>query len=111
MGNVMGTDYTPNWGSDAADEGFPACPQETCRCQQYDGKRCQLTGFKPHWVCKPAVQELYRRAKAQPRGYHVRVWDDLGDLVADFGTDSAPTLRLADGEDVPIGGSGGCNGG
>lgn len=39
---------TPEWSP----HGVPMC-QETCRL--YDGKRCELTGFRPSAICEPSV--------------------------------------------------------
>lgn len=39
--------------------GIPFCSEEAC--PQYDGKRCELLGFRPGRVCEPAVIELCRK--------------------------------------------------
>lgn len=35
--------------------GVPWCNE---RCRAHDGKRCDLTGFKPRGVCEPEVAEM-----------------------------------------------------
>lgn len=45
------------------ENGVPCCAAE--ECPAYDGKRCELTGFRPGPICEPAVIRLaqdYRRA-------------------------------------------------
>lgn len=38
-------------------EGYvPLCAEE--RCQKYDGKRCQLLGFRPGRFCEPALIDI-----------------------------------------------------
>lgn len=44
------------------ENGVPRCATE---CPAYDGKRCELTGFRPGSICEPAVLQLvhdHRRA-------------------------------------------------
>jgi hypothetical protein len=40
---------------------LPFC---TDSCQQHDGKRCRLTGFRPDVMCEPAVRLVYAEVKA-----------------------------------------------
>ncbi len=37
-------------------EGIAYCSSE--ECPQYDGKRCELIGFRPHGICEPWVKAL-----------------------------------------------------
>lgn len=37
------------------DDGLPLCSD---RCPAFDGKRCELTGFRPDRVCEPFVRNL-----------------------------------------------------
>lgn len=32
-------------------------------CPEYDGKRCQLMGFRPQGICEPWVLELVAKVK------------------------------------------------
>lgn len=36
--------------------GIPFCTEDEC-CQ-YDGKRCRVSGFRPGYICEPAVLVL-----------------------------------------------------
>lgn len=40
----------PTWA-----EGVPLCIDT---CAQHDGKRCMLTGFRPGYMCEPAVRDM-----------------------------------------------------
>jgi len=40
-------------------QGLPRCTREGCPA--YDGKRCELTGYRPESLCEPAVQEIVAR--------------------------------------------------
>jgi len=42
----------PDWD----DRGVPGCYDD--QCNQYDGKRCRLTGCRPSSLCEPAVIEM-----------------------------------------------------
>ena len=48
------SDARPTWDAN----GVPFCPSDECKCYQYDGKRCRLTGFRPGSVCEPAVRTM-----------------------------------------------------
>lgn len=37
--------------------GIPWCDDS---CPQHDGKRCQITGFRPSSICEPAVGNMAR---------------------------------------------------
>jgi hypothetical protein len=43
----------PDW----SDDGAPRCSEE---CRFHDGKRCQLLGARPGWLCEPVVVEMAR---------------------------------------------------
>jgi hypothetical protein len=55
---------TPDWTVG----GLPCCDE---RCARFDGKRCEVSGFRPHYFCEPAVlamaAELEEHAK-KPAG-------------------------------------------
>lgn len=40
-----------------ATDGVPLCPREGC--DEYDGKRCRMTGFRPSDHCEVALAEDY----------------------------------------------------
>lgn len=40
-------------------EGIPCCSES---CASFDGKRCELLGFRPGRICEPAVREVVARA-------------------------------------------------
>lgn len=40
------------------EKGIPICSE---RCPSYDGKRCDITGFRPSRVCEPAVREIIKQ--------------------------------------------------
>jgi hypothetical protein len=44
-----------------AQDGVPYCNED---CEQFDGKRCALLGYRPSDVCVPAVRELAKIADA-----------------------------------------------
>lgn len=46
----------PKWDSDS----IPRCDE---RCPAFDGKRCELLGFRPDVICEPAVFELVGNAR------------------------------------------------
>lgn len=45
----------PEW----TDQLIPRCSE---RCPSFDGKRCELMGFRPDGICEPAVREIALRA-------------------------------------------------
>lgn len=45
----------PEW----TDQLIPRCSE---KCPSFDGKRCELMGFRPDGVCEPAVHEIALRA-------------------------------------------------
>jgi len=50
---------------DRSGDGVPYCTYE--KCPQYDGKRCDLMGQRPSWICEPAVQDLVKENKKLKR--------------------------------------------
>jgi hypothetical protein len=38
------------------EDGVPCCTRE--QCPAYDGKRCELTGFRPDGLCEPVVSAM-----------------------------------------------------
>ena len=55
--NLIEREYMePNWD----DNNFPLCSQE--QCLSYDGKRCELLGYRPGEICEPAVIQIVRLA-------------------------------------------------
>ena len=47
------SDYRPTWAN-----GIPSCALD--ECPAYDGKRCELMGFRPDGICEPAVTDMGR---------------------------------------------------
>jgi hypothetical protein len=45
---------------DVREDGMPTCSEDAC--EAYDGKRCRETGFRPNFVCEPAVVRLIHAA-------------------------------------------------
>ena len=41
----------PHWSKD----GVPWCDDG---CRYHDGKRCELLGHRPHYLCEPVVLEM-----------------------------------------------------
>ena len=41
----------PKW-----EDHIPFCSHE--ECSSYDGKRCELMGFRPSTVCEPEVRDI-----------------------------------------------------
>lgn len=54
----MSEPIQPNIGDDLV----PMCPGD--RCCQYDGKRCRLIGFRPGYICEPAVARMAQERRA-----------------------------------------------
>ncbi len=51
--------------------GVPFCT--TSECSKYDGKRCELLGFRPGNICEPAVMDMAAAARAsRPAPVEVR---------------------------------------
>lgn len=44
------------------ERGVPWCTREDCPA--YDGKRCQILGFRPGSLCEPQVAEMARLIRA-----------------------------------------------
>ena len=44
-------DYRPR----CDENGVPFCSDD---CQQFDGKRCRLIGFRPSGICEPWAQDI-----------------------------------------------------
>lgn len=55
-------DIDPEW----SDLGVPMCTENDCR--EYDGKRCEVMGFRPRTICEPAVISMYELLLAARRG-------------------------------------------
>jgi len=41
------------------EDGIPMCGDD--KCDNFDGKRCKLIGFKPGNICEPIVAEMADR--------------------------------------------------
>lgn len=52
--------YTEAPEPDIGNDGVPRCRHE---CRHYDGKRCELMGFRPDAICEPAVEEMAAELK------------------------------------------------
>lgn len=55
------TDISPTW----TDLGVPQYTERFCH--EYDGKRCQVMGFRPDRICDPAVISMYEVLAATQR--------------------------------------------
>jgi len=44
------------------ERGVPWCTREDCPA--FDGKRCELLGFRPGSLCEPQVAEMARQLRA-----------------------------------------------
>jgi hypothetical protein len=53
-------DYQPSLDND----GVAWCAET---CQQFDGKRCQLIGFRPHGICEPWARDMAAIVSALPK--------------------------------------------
>lgn len=76
-------DITPK----ATDDGVPLC---TATCKYFDGKRCEVLGFRPGAICEPGVVRLATNVKetnvnltAEPAETTVKV---IADSITDGGS-------------------------
>lgn len=53
--SVNTDEMQPEW----TDQLIPRCSEH---CPSFDGKRCELMGFRPDGICEPAVHEVSLRA-------------------------------------------------
>jgi hypothetical protein len=60
---VAGHDARPI-GPEWDDGGVPFCDDS---CAYHDGKRCELLGSRPDWICQPAVRAMASRLTKAPR--------------------------------------------
>jgi hypothetical protein len=51
-----GRQVAPDWH-----RGIPHCDH---RCPYHDGKRCELTGFRPGTLCEPVVVQMAAKLQA-----------------------------------------------
>lgn len=49
----------PTW-----EEGVPHCSE---RCKHFDGKRCELLGVRPSFICEPVVSAMADRIDSEAR--------------------------------------------
>jgi hypothetical protein len=66
----MTVEPTPSWDSD----GVPECLHETRQCRNFDGKRCDILGERPDWICRPMVRRMAELLRGQ---------DKLSELMAE----------------------------
>jgi len=58
---------TDNSGATVRFTGYGVPLSECDDCNNYDGKRCKLTGFRPHGICEPVVVEMAEMLTATER--------------------------------------------
>jgi hypothetical protein len=66
-------------------KGIPYCTEE---CSRFDGKRCDLMGFRPDGICEPAVKAMADeiktlRARLQSRAGEVAALEAAAEALAD----------------------------
>lgn len=66
--------YTEAPEPDISNNGVPRCDEH---CRHYDGKRCELMGFRPDAICEPEVEEMAAELKELRR-----LADTAGDAEA-----------------------------